>query len=191
MNSTTTLFTAHATENQVDLIQYNKHIMNERLLAVGYLDAARRLRDSYKSRPWDDVILLPYLFVCRQAIELQLKSNIRELATLRRSKGDSETSITAESVDERMIKIGHRLSKLINEHDEHSAQLMLQEIPVDVRSTLIMLANLDNRGTGFRYSGVLEAPSANLNFRSLGDALDEAFNTLSSVIDAATCGEGV
>lgn len=188
-----TLFTVHSAPDLTNLIQYNKHLMSERLVAIGYADAARRLEASYRSQPWDDVMLLPLLFLWRQAIEIQLKANIRDLATLRRREGEASEHLLSEVVNERLRspqKVGHNLEKLLAEHDEHNTALGLQDIPDDVLTTLRLLAALDNGGTGFRYAGVLKAPSADLDFRSIAGALDEAFKLLEVVIDAATHGEG-
>lgn len=189
-----TLFTAHPSDDLANLIQYNPHFMSERLVAVGYADAADRLEASYRGQPWDDVMLLPFLFVWRQAIELQLKANVRDLAALRRQQGESDQRLRRETVDERLrnpSKVGHNLTKLIAEHDEHNRALGLQEMPADVVRTLQLLAALDNGGTGFRYAGVLKAPGANLDFHSLAESLRTAFKLLEVIIDAATHGEGV
>lgn len=188
------LFTEHATTGLVNLVQYNEHFMNGRFVAVGYADAASRLEMSFQGEPWDDVMLLPFLFLWRQAIELQLKTNIRDLAKLRRRQGETEEWLRSDVVDERLRnprKVGHDLAELIAEHDQHNIALGLQAIPADVFRTLELFAALDNGGTGFRYAGVLKAPSADLNFRSLAESLDEAFKLLQVVIDAATSGEGV
>lgn len=189
-----TLFTAHAASDFANLIQYNEHSMSERLVAIGYADAGHRLEASYQAEPWDDVMLLPFLFLWRQAIELQLKANIRDLATLRRRQGETEERLRSKIVDKRLLdprEVGHNLTKLVAEHNEHILALGLQEIPFDAIRTLELLAALDNAGTGFRYAGVLKARSADLNFRSLAKSLDEAFRLLQAVIDAATYGEGV
>jgi len=85
--SKSTLFSEHSATKQSHLIQYNEHTMSPALVAVGYADAARRLRASYRAQPWDDVMLLPFMFVWRQAIELALKTNITDLAALRRQGG--------------------------------------------------------------------------------------------------------
>jgi hypothetical protein len=189
-----TLFTEHATEVLPNLIQYNRYLMTGRMIAVGYADAARRLESSYEGEPWDDVMLLPFLFLWRQALELQLKVNIRELATLRRRRGESDGWLSKDAVDERLRnprKVGHNLTKLIAENDLHLAALGGQEIPEDVQRTIRLLAALDDCGTGFRYAGVLVAPRADLDFLRLAKALSDAFRLLSVVIDAVTDGEGV
>lgn len=67
----------------------------------------------------------------------------------------------------------------------------MDALPSNVQTSLELLAALDEGGTGFRYGGVLKAPSADLDFRSMNDALDAAFRILEVVIDAATYGEGV
>lgn len=190
----TSLFTAHPATNHSDLIQYNEYTMNSHLVAIGYADAARRLRASYRAEPWDDVMLLPFMFVWRQAIELALKSNIRDLAELRRQAGDPDPVLQAKTVAKRLRSprdLGHNLEKLIQELQSHIEALELQDIPNDVLQTLRLLAALDNGGTGFRYAGVLAAPSADVNFTTLGSALDDAFRLLQVVVDAATYGEGV
>lgn len=186
------LFSAHPATNQSNLIQYNEYMMDSKLVMIGYADAARRLRGSYQAEPWDDVILLPFMFVWRQAIELALKDNIGDLAELRRQDGDADPFLRRETVEKRLRSaFGHNLEKLIEEHQTHVAALGLQEIPAAVLQTLHLLSALDNGGTGFRYAGVLSAPSADINLETISTALDETFNLLRVVIDAATYGEGV
>jgi len=188
----TSLFSAHPSTSQSSLIQFNEFMMNSALIAVGYADAARRLRHSYKAEPWDDVMLLPFMFVWRQAIELALKNNIRDLAELRRQGGDADPLLEKKTVRKRLqFKIGHDLEKLIEEQRTHVAALGLQNIPDDVDQTLGLLAALDNGGTGFRYAGTLAVPSADIDFQTIASALDDAFRLLEVVIDAATDGGGV
>lgn len=57
------LFTEHPSTGLKNLIQYNQSQMNSDLVRIGYADAARRLRESYRAQPWDDVMLLPFMFV--------------------------------------------------------------------------------------------------------------------------------
>jgi len=191
-NSHNSLFTQHRATDQRTLIQYNEHLMNSHLVMTGYADAARRLRNSYKAEPWDDVILLPFLFVWRQAIELALKVNIRDLAEMRRQNGEVDPALQRSAVKRRLrFKVGHDLTALIEEQQSHISALGLEETPKPVLETLRLLAALDNGGTGFRYAGVLCAPSADINFETIAIALDNAFRLLEVVIDAATHGQGV
>ena len=63
MNEMQTLFTEYGATDRSNLIQYNQHMLDRHLVAVGYADSARGLRASYTAQPWDDVILLPFLFL--------------------------------------------------------------------------------------------------------------------------------
>lgn len=194
MTSERTLFSTHAAAGLSNLIQYNRSSLNEHLVSVGYADAARRLRASYKAEPWDDVMLLPFMFLWRQAIEIELKRNIRGLATLRRRNGDKNPRLDLKAMDDRLRnprKVGHNLRKLVRELSEHIAALALQEIPGEVSETLELLAALDNGGTAFRYAGALEAPSADIDFQAIAESLDATFRLLEVIIDAATHGEGI
>lgn len=189
-----TLFPEHPATARSGLIQYNEYLMNERLVAVGYADAARRLRASFTNQPWDDVMLLPFLFLWRQAIELELKVNIRDLATLRRRDGETDPDLTREAVDARLKnprKVGHNLTKLVTELNEHIDALNLDELPESTTRVLQLLAAMDDGGTGFRYAGVLKVPSADVDFQALATALDDAYRLLEVIVDAATYGEGV
>ncbi|WP_079728732.1 hypothetical protein [Okibacterium fritillariae] len=186
------LFAAHPAKGQGTLIQYNAHLMGPGLVMTGYADAARRLQNSYDGQPWDDVMLLPFMFVWRQAIELALKKNIKNLAEMRRQNDATDPELAREVVADRLrLKIGHDLKKLISEQQIHNTALGLQEIPEDVLETLELLAAMDRSGTGFRYAGVLKQESIDIDFSSIGAALDKAFRLLEVVIDAATYGEGV
>jgi len=189
-----TLFTEHPATARSGLIQYNEFLMNERLVAVGYADAARRLRASFTNQPWDDVMLLPFLFLWRQAIELELKANIRDLATIRRRDGEGDADLKREAVNARLKnpqKVGHKLTKLVHELGEHISALNLEELPESTARVLQLLAAMDDGGTGFRYAGVLQVPSANLDFYGLAEALDDVYQLLEVIVDAATNGEGV
>tara|TARA_R110002124_G_scaffold287131_1_gene470604 strand:- start:8745 stop:9335 length:591 start_codon:yes stop_codon:yes gene_type:complete len=194
MNEMQTLFTEYGATDRSNLIQYNQHMLDRHLVAVGYADSARGLRASYTAQPWDDVILLPFLFLWRQTIELQLKIVVKDLATLRRLDGDLGPEFESDKVDARLQNprlVGHKLDKLTAEMLEHVAALGLQENPAETIQTHALLGALDNGGTGFRYAGVLNVPSADIDFKGLADALDNAYRLLEVVSDAATHGEGV
>lgn len=59
--------------------------------ACAYHYSAQRLASTFKGRPIDDLILLPFLSLYRQAIELQLKDAIRCLVELRIRYVDGRT----------------------------------------------------------------------------------------------------
>lgn len=79
----------------------------------------------------------------------------------------------------------------MKELNEHIDALNLEELPESTTRVLQLLAAMDDGGTGFRYAGVLKVPSADLDFRALASALDDAYQLLEVIVDAATYGEGV
>lgn len=64
------------------IFRYPYH--NDSMLAMSYHEAATRLAGTFEGQPIDDTMLLPFLTLYRQAIELRLKETIRDLAALRR-----------------------------------------------------------------------------------------------------------
>lgn len=167
--------------------------MSETMLAVGYDDAAQRLAASYKGEPWDDVILLPLLFLWRQAIELSMKAAIRDLCRLRRINGDSDDKLIAVNVNKRLrsSKVGHRLGALMEELKEHLSAVGGPTMPLEVQETIEQLKELDESGTGFRYANSLKVKEARINVATLTETLRHAWLTVHVTIDAVTNGEGV
>lgn len=167
--------------------------MSETMLAVGYDDAAQRLAMSYKGEPWDDVILLPLLFLWRQAIELSMKATIRDLCQLRRANGHSDEKLSPAIVDKRLrsYRVGHRLGVLLQELEEHLAAVGGPSMPLEVSETIKQLAKLDESGTGFRYANSLNVKEARVNIATLAETLRHAWLLVHVTIDAVTNGEGV
>lgn len=184
------LFLSNPATSQSNLIQYHAWA-DDANLAEGYADAARRLARSFKAQPWDDVMLLPFLFVWRQAIELSLKNSIKRLAAWRRLNGDTDPALEPKRLKNHLrSQIGHRISKLRDELEDQLMALEAQGLPADVMSTLDLVAEIDDGGTGFRYAGVLDSKGAALNIVTLNERLDRAFEYCGLALDAATNGEG-
>lgn len=163
-------------------------------MAASYEEAATRLAASFESKPVDDLILMPLLFLWRQTIELTLKATIRDLCALRRKQGDTLADLLPASVDERLRspgKVGHNLKKLTEELATHLETVGAQATPGDVLETLEFLAEMDNKGTGFRYAGLLSASRADVNLLALNKRLSQAVLMLTVTIDAVTNGLGV
>ena len=92
---------------------------------------------SFESKPVDDLILMPLLFLWRQTIELTLKATIRDLCALRRKQGDTLAALLPASVDDRLrSKVGHNLKKLTEELATHLEAVGAQATPGDVLETL-------------------------------------------------------
>ncbi len=186
------LFTTNEATSLSHLIVFDPD-MSETMLAVGYDDAAQRLAMSYKGEPWDDVILLPLLFLWRQAIELSMKATIRDLCRLRRTNGDSDDKLIPANVDKRLrsYQVGHRLGALLQELEEHLAAVGGPPVPLEVLETIEQLAKLDESGTGFRYANSLKVKEARVNIATLAETLRRAWLLVHVTIDAVTNGEGV
>lgn len=166
--------------------------MSEREVALSYEGAATRLAASYSGKPDDDLILMPLLFLWRQAIELTLKATIRELCALRRKQGDSDPGLLPEKVDHKLRKkIRHSISELTIELGQQLQAAGADALPEDVLDTLDFFAEIDNAGTGFRYANVLESQAARTNFITLNDRLKDTALLLTATIDVVTSGQGV
>lgn len=161
---------------------------SDRDLAFFYQQAAKRLAASHDGQPIDDVILLPYLMLYRQAFELQLKSFTKCLAAMRRkhrepSNPDLVPTVVASKL-RRPSKIGHKLEPLLAELLSHYNALGLSEpFPPEVKSLLALLHQADGTGTFFRYSGNLPSETVRVDFRDLAALFDSQFLLLQGVED--------
>src|SRR5262245_61150739 len=63
---------------------------NDGRLGSCFADAADRLASTYRGRPADDAMLLPFLYLYRHALELDLKHSIRFAARVRRTEGHAD-----------------------------------------------------------------------------------------------------
>lgn len=186
------LFSANEATSLAHLIVFDPE-MSESMLAVGYDDAAQRLAESYRGEPWDDVILMPLMFLWRQAIELSLKATIRDLCHLRRIGGDPDPTLHATKVDKRLrsFEVGHKLDRLLEELCLQLSAVGGPSLPESTQQTIRYLAELDASGTGFRYAKSLRAPEARVNIATLSATLRDAWLMVHVTIDAVTQGEGV
>lgn len=187
------LFDNHPASSLAELIVFDPD-MDERTMALSYEEAATRLAASFQSTAVDDLILMPLLFLWRQTIELTLKATIRDLCALRRQQGDMLPDLLPAKVDERLrnpAKIGHNLTKLTEELATHLTAVGAPTTPPEVEETLELLAEIDNKGTGFRYAGLLSASRADVNLRTLNERLRYTSLMLAVTIDAVTNGQGV
>lgn len=154
--------------------------------AFAYQFAAKRLADTFGGQPIDDLILLPYLTLYRQAFELELKNTIRALVRTRMVYVEGRTPSLLDAISEERFKgeFGHNLYKLLNEAKKHYAALDMPEpFPSDVSQLLIMLHEADETGTAFRYAGQLPDVQDYADFPDLAAMLDEQFGMLSVVED--------
>lgn len=150
-------------------------------VALAYSESAQRLADTFKGRPIDDLILLPFLALYRQAYELELKNSIRFLATLRIKYvgGDSDHLRRLCSAKYLRETYGHNLAKLVREARHQFDELRLPEpYPSEVEEMVERLHEADRAGTAFRYAGELPAHEEHSHFPNLAARLSESFRAL-------------
>lgn len=157
-------------------------------LAYAYHFAAQRLASTFKGHAEDDLLLLPFLFLYRQAFELQLKSTIRFLVGLRIRYvgGDTRKLLDAASAERLAKDLGHNLHRLLNQAKNHFEALSLaNSFPRSVEEVILMLHEADNAGTAFRYAGLLPDTQEDADFPHLVKKLDTTFTELCDVVDYA------
>lgn len=157
---------------------------DDAVFAFSYKESADRLASTFKGDAPDDLMLLPFLTLYRQAYELQLKVIIHFLAGIRRTYGGEygkETDATA--IDLRLKKdIGHNLHKLLNELLKHYDALDLGEpFPESTKKLILLLHDADGSGTAFRYSGELPDTTEHIDFPNLVKLLNDEWNLLNGV----------
>lgn len=157
--------------------------------AHAYHFSAQRLASTFKGRPVDDLMLIPFLALYRQAIELQLKDSIRCLVELRMQYVDGRTQELESAVSLEKFKKGfsHNLHKLLNETKKHYSVFGFpEEFPKSVEMLVLNFHDADERGTAFRYAGNLPNTQEHVDFPELAGVLDQGFKKLCCILDEAT-----
>lgn len=150
-------------------------------LAHSFADAAERLASTFRGQAPDDAVLMPFLYLYRHAIELDLKHAIRFAARLRRINGEREESLGPDAVAERLQKKHrHRLMALVDELDGHLVDLRLSTLPKDVRRLFTLIHASDPSGESFRYGSGLSDSQDQIDFPALAAALKEAYDISSA-----------
>jgi hypothetical protein len=161
---------------------------DDSVLAMAYHEAAVRLASTYRGQADDDLILLPFLMLYRQAIELQLKVMIRSFTSLRRRFHDRENpNLRREGIDKQLRNpqiFGHNLEALMNGVLEHYHALEFDEdFPTSTEQLVRLLHEVDNSGTAFRYAGKLRDTEDRLGFLDFAALFDSEFCTLGAAQD--------
>lgn len=162
---------------------------NDRHFSAFYHESAKRLAATFRGQPQDDMILLPFLGLYRQAYELALKSFIRGLAKERRRIHNSgDPDLDPAVIEENFLsKQGHSLHKLMNQLQVHWKALDFeQDIPADLIKLIMQMHETDPAGTSFRYSSKNQ-PTGQVrsDFPALVKMLDGGLRQLWSVEDWA------
>lgn len=159
-------------------------------LAYSFAATADRLVSTFTGSPSDDAMLLPYLYLYRHAMELELKQAIKYAARLRRARGDGDAGLAPDALNEDLkVRIGHRLMALAEALDLHLQALDLERTPKSVRQTLQLISSADKMGVAFRYSGSLPDTQDNINFGALASAVQGAYELLAAAQDVLSAFE--
>lgn len=177
------IFTQYPANTYEELIvRYSED--NDGRLGASFAEAADRLAKTHAGRPVDDVLLLPYLYLYRHAMELDIKHAIRFAAKLRIIKGDSDPNLLEPALSERLKqKLGHRLPALVLELEKQLTALGLSTMPTSVRNIVNLVAAADPGGESFRYSGSGPAGQDNIDFRAMATDISDTYGLLSSAQD--------
>lgn len=153
--------------------------------ALSYRFAAKRLAGTFTGDTIDDLILLPFLTLYRQAFELELKNLIQFLVITRMTYVEGRTSELEQArSDERFKELGHNLHKLLNEAKKHYDAIDLDEsFPPEVEKLIAMLHEADKSGTAFRYAGQLPNTQEHADFPDLAALLDQQYDNLTVITD--------
>jgi len=149
-----------------------------------FAEAADRLADTHEGRAHDDALLMPFLYLYRHAIELDLKHSIRFAVRLRRNNAEDDPRLEESAVGERLKrKHGHRLMALVAELDAHMQVLGFDPLPRDIRRTFELISTTDKNGESFRYTGTLAKDQDFIDFGRLAYALKSAYQLCSAASD--------
>lgn len=180
------LFDSFPTQIQSQLIVHWPHLTDANL-AVFYAESADRLANSYEGKPQDDMILLPFLMLYRQAFELQLKVFTKYLAAVRKKHREPHNpDLDAGTIEAKLRsrQIGHKLEPLQQEMLSHFNALQLAEsFPADVSNLIDMLDAADGPGTFFRYAGNLPTRQINIDFVEMFTLFHDQFLMLRAAED--------
>lgn len=156
---------------------------NEMRVALSYKESADIL---FNSDSYQDGIVLPYLFLIRQFLELGLKYNIKNLIEVSgrdNLKSSLNTAHDLESIYNSFIahykgaKKNLKLSKLCDQEYLNSLSELIGKI-----------VPLDNNSQGFRYSvdkenkKIIEVDKT-FNLQEISDLLEDSKNILANTVD--------
>lgn len=146
---------------------------------------ADRVAESYKAKPEDDTILMPYLTLYRQAFELLLKDIALSFGAFHRRTGSDLTEFSMERMADRIGHkgFGHSLHKSFAYFEKHFEELGLatEPLPASLPRAIRLLHSTDPSGTNFRYPDDKLAEVLNIDFLKLHKELQEAIGWLWAV----------
>lgn len=125
-------------------------------LATGFAAVAELIIEHWIARGPNDLLFEPLVYNHRHALELVLKSAIRETARRLRADGHTDTKVDEGDVEQWLASrsVGHNLHKLVGRLDLLLRRLGLEQLPPDTHTVLMAIHELDPNGESFRYAKV-------------------------------------
>lgn len=154
--------------------------------AFFYEESAKRLASTFSGKPEDDTMLLPFLYLYRQAVELRLKSHIQYFASVRMNYVDGVTPALRDAASAEWLrkKFGHKLDRLLAETKVHYEVLSEgRPFPPEMEKFVLAFHEDDAGGVGFRYAGNLPNVQESADFPALADWLDTGYTNLALLED--------
>lgn len=154
--------------------------------AFFYEESAKRLASTFNGKPEDDIMLLPFLYLYRQAVELRLKSHIQYFASIRMTYVDGVTPELRDAASAEWLRkrFGHKLDRLLAEAKVHYEALSEgRPFASEMEQFVLAFHEDDATGVGFRYAGNLPDVQESADFPALVDWLDTGFTNLSLLED--------
>lgn len=151
---------------------------DQRSVPDEFAEAANRLAVTFRGDPVDDLLLHPFLYLYRHAIETAMKELILDVAAYRRLRGDSGPDVEHDAIVERHKRqVRHDLARLLGEVDTHLAAAEVEALPAAARNVVLLLVDADPTGNSFRFPA--EYVETNyIDLPRLAAALSEAFLTI-------------
>lgn len=162
-------------------------------LAMHFDETANRVADTFAGAPIDDTTLIPWLYLRRHAIELELKNLIRVTARLRRKGGESGAELELEVINRKLRspKVGHHLDVLAALLNKNLVAMGLEELDSPTTEHIRELSAEDGSGMSFRYTSELPAlPKSGdseqvprMDFPAFRKHFEDRYNGLCGVLD--------
>lgn len=160
-------------------------------IELGYAEAARRIAKSInKNEAFDDLVLIPFMFLWRHAIELTLKGQIRHALELR-SWTDLDGANAEKERLKSLLESKHNLQLLAQELAVLFNSMGLPKLPADTHKSLTWLANSDPNGQAFRYAGKADNDQSHINFPALAEGIEDVYEMVSVGRDVLAFHEGL
>lgn len=155
--------------------------------ASHYRHCADRLVESHQGNPQDDVILMPFLTLYRQAYELLLKDLTLCIAAHQRRFGNPSLEYSKAAMETRIgpKDFGHKLKKSFAwvSHEIEQFKLSAENLPSELSKAVDLLHDIDPSGTNFRYPDAALREPLNVDIYKLQSVLGAGIDWLWAVYD--------